>query len=81
MFAPETQAGQRFMWTAWDLMKCYGTPQPFMPASLLASQFEALEEPGPDEHPVTVSIEPSPREIVARIVAALGLPTNNTLMR
>jgi len=52
-----------------------------MPASLLASQFEALEEPGPDEHPVTVSIEPSPREIVARIVAALGLPTNNTLMR
>ena len=45
----------------------------FMPASLLASQFEALEEPGPDEHPVVVSIEPSPREIVAHIIAALGL--------
>ena len=45
----------------------------FMPASLLASQFEALEEPGPDEHPITVSIEPSPREIVAHIIAALGL--------
>jgi len=53
----------------------------FMPASLLASQFEALEAPGPDEHPIIVSIEPSPREIVARIIAALGLPTNNTLMR
>ena len=52
-----------------------------MPASLLASQFEALEEPGSDEHPIIVSIEPSPREIVARIIAALGLPTNNTLMR
>jgi carbohydrate kinase (thermoresistant glucokinase family) len=53
----------------------------FMPASLLASQFEALEEPGPDEHPVTVSIAPSPREIVARIIAELGLRTNHRLMR
>jgi gluconokinase len=49
----------------------------FMPASLLASQFEALEEPGPDEHPVTVSIAPGPREIVAQIVAALGLQAQN----
>jgi len=53
----------------------------FMPASLLASQFEALEEPGPDEHPIIVSIEPSPREIVARIIAELGLRTNHRLMR
>jgi carbohydrate kinase (thermoresistant glucokinase family) len=53
----------------------------FMPASLLASQFDALEEPGPDEHPIIVSIEPSPREIVARIIAALGLRTNHRLMR
>jgi gluconokinase len=45
----------------------------FMPASLLKSQFEALEEPGPDERPVTVSIEPSPREIVTQIIAELGL--------
>jgi gluconokinase len=44
-----------------------------MPSSLLQSQFEALEEPGPDEHPVTVSIEPGPREIVAQIIALLGL--------
>jgi len=45
----------------------------FMPPSLLHSQFDALEEPGPDENPVTVPIEPPPREIVARIVAALNL--------
>jgi gluconokinase len=45
----------------------------FMPRSLLHSQFEALEEPGPDENPVIVSIEPEPREIVARILSALNL--------
>jgi carbohydrate kinase (thermoresistant glucokinase family) len=44
----------------------------FMPASLLHSQFEALEEPGPDERPITVSIEARPAEIVARIVGELG---------
>jgi gluconokinase len=45
----------------------------FMPRSLLHSQFEALEEPGLDENPVIVSIEPEPREIVARILSALNL--------
>jgi hypothetical protein len=30
-----------------------------------------LEEPGPNEHPIVVSIEPRPREIVANIVDAL----------
>jgi carbohydrate kinase (thermoresistant glucokinase family) len=45
----------------------------FMPRSLLHSQFEALEEPGPDENPIIVSIEPSPREIVAQILSALNL--------
>ena len=45
----------------------------FMPRSLLHSQFEALEEPGPDEAPVTVSIEPQPRQIVAQILSALAL--------
>ena len=44
----------------------------FMPASLLRSQFEALEEPGPDENPITISIAPEPREIVARILSALN---------
>ncbi len=43
----------------------------FMPASLLESQFEALEEPGPDEHPIVASIAPRPREIVAQILADL----------
>ena len=32
----------------------------FMPPSLLSSQFAALEEPGPDERPIIVSIEPQP---------------------
>lgn len=43
----------------------------FMPSSLLESQFDALEEPGPDEHPVVVSVEPRPREIVRQILEAL----------
>ena len=43
----------------------------FMPAALLDSQFETLEPPGDDEHPITVSVEPHPREIVESIVAAL----------
>jgi gluconokinase len=45
----------------------------FMPPKLLHSQFEALEEPGPDEHPIVVSIEPTPREITAQIVLALDV--------
>jgi len=43
----------------------------FMPSSLLHSQFVALEEPGPDETPITVSVEPAPGEIVAQILALL----------
>jgi gluconokinase len=43
----------------------------FMPSSLLKSQFDALEEPGPDERPVVASIAPRPREIVAQILSAL----------
>jgi gluconokinase len=43
----------------------------FMPPSLLASQFAALEEPRPDEHPLVVSIVPHPREIVEEIVRRL----------
>lgn len=44
----------------------------FMPASLLESQFDALEEPGPDENPITVSIEGQPAGIVEQIVSSLG---------
>jgi gluconokinase len=45
----------------------------FMPASLLDSQFAALEEPAADERPIVVSIEPHPREIVDNIVEKLGI--------
>jgi gluconokinase len=45
----------------------------FMPASLLDSQFAALEEPTADERPVTVSVAPHPRDIVDAIVAKLGI--------
>jgi carbohydrate kinase (thermoresistant glucokinase family) len=45
----------------------------FMPPGLLHSQFEALEEPGADEHPLTISIEPRPREVVEQIATALKL--------
>jgi carbohydrate kinase (thermoresistant glucokinase family) len=43
----------------------------YMPASLLASQFAALEEPGPDENPVILPIERSPEEIVEAIATSL----------
>ena len=45
----------------------------FMPPALLHSQFEALEEPRADEHPIVISIEPRPREVVEHIVTALKL--------
>jgi carbohydrate kinase (thermoresistant glucokinase family) len=44
----------------------------FMPPALLASQFEALEAPQPEERPVVVSIVETPARIAARIVAELG---------
>ena len=43
----------------------------FMPPGLLDSQFAALEEPGPDEHPITVSVAPAPAEIVAETITRL----------
>ena len=43
----------------------------FMPASLLESQFDALEEPDAEENPIVVSVEPRPREIVRQILEAL----------
>jgi carbohydrate kinase (thermoresistant glucokinase family) len=44
----------------------------FMPPALLASQFEALEEPQPDERPVIASIADPPDRIAATIIAELG---------
>jgi gluconokinase len=43
----------------------------FMPPALLDSQFAALEEPGPDEHPIVVSIAASPDAIVDAVVREL----------
>lgn len=44
----------------------------FMPPALLRSQFDALEEPAPDEYAITVSIDARPGEIAARILSALN---------
>lgn len=43
----------------------------FMPLALLDSQFATLQEPTPDEHPLTVNVDGKPAEIVARIVNQL----------
>jgi gluconokinase len=47
----------------------------YMPASLLRSQFDTLEEPAPDEPVVTVDVGGSPASEVAAIIAALKLPS------
>ena len=43
----------------------------FMPVALLESQFATLEEPSPDEYPITIDIGGSPVETVAQIVREL----------
>ena len=45
----------------------------YMPASLLRSQFDTLEEPTPDEQAVTVDASGSADEEVAAVIAALDL--------
>lgn len=49
-----------------------GRAHEYMPASLLKSQFDTLEEPGPEESAMIVAIDRSPEAIVEEIVAALG---------
>jgi carbohydrate kinase (thermoresistant glucokinase family) len=44
----------------------------FMPRALLASQFEALEEPQPEERPIVVSVAEPPASIAATVIAELG---------
>jgi len=44
----------------------------FMPPALLDSQFNALQPPGDDEHPVTVSIDAPVEAIVDDIMRKLG---------
>jgi gluconate kinase len=43
----------------------------FMPASLLASQFAALEEPAPEERAITIWVGRPPVVLVNEIVAEL----------
>lgn len=45
----------------------------FMPATLIDSQFAALEEPTADEHAAVVSIDAHPRDIVEAAVKQLGI--------
>ena len=52
----------------------------FMPASLLESQLASLEEPTPDEHPITVEVAGAPTEIVAKIVRRLNYPEEHDQM-
>jgi ribose 5-phosphate isomerase A len=44
----------------------------FMPASLLQSQLDTLEEPSPDEDPLTVDVGPPPDQIAEEIIRSLG---------
>ena len=43
----------------------------FMPPALLDSQFATLEEPGEDEYPIVVSIEPAADAIIDAVVRQL----------
>ena len=42
-----------------------------MPPALLKSQFDTLEEPGPDEHPIVADVAPPPEAIVDDIIAQM----------
>ncbi|MPZ30609.1 MAG: hypothetical protein GEV13_06375 [Rhodospirillales bacterium] len=44
----------------------------FMPASLLQSQIDALEEPGPDEDPLIVDVGPPAGQVAGEIIRLLG---------
>jgi len=44
----------------------------YMPPSLLGSQFDTLEEPGEDEHPITVLVHGSIAETVVELLSQLG---------
>lgn len=43
----------------------------YMPASLVHSQFDALEPPGPDEDPLVVDVIPPPQEVAKAILDRL----------
>ena len=43
-----------------------------MPPSLLQSQFDTLEEPGPEEDPLVVDVGPPAGQIAEAIIRMLG---------
>ena len=43
----------------------------YMPASLVHSQFEALQEPGPDERPIIEDVRPPARDVARAILERL----------
>jgi gluconokinase len=47
----------------------------FMPLGLLDSQFRTLEEPGPEENPLIISIAAPPHEMVDAILSRLREPS------
>ena len=51
----------------------------FMPKSLLQSQFEALEEPAPEERAITIWVGKTPAVLVDEIVAALAATPTDIL--
>jgi gluconokinase len=53
----------------------------FMPVALLDSQFATLEEPTPDEHPITVDVGAKPAEIVNEIVHQMEERQGSQLMK
>jgi gluconokinase len=44
----------------------------FMPLGLLDSQFRTLEEPGPEERPLVITIDAPPHEMVETVLRGLG---------
>ncbi len=46
-------------------------PLHYMPSTLVDSQFDTLEPPGPEERPITVSVLPGPLAIVDTIMGQL----------
>jgi gluconokinase len=46
----------------------------YMPPSLLQSQFDTLEEPGPEENPIVVPVDQEPGAIVDEVLARLTSP-------
>ncbi len=43
----------------------------FMPPALLESQLGTLEPPGPEEHPITLHVGPSPAALAEAVIAVL----------